>query len=400
MMKKKLLNIKKNFEIRRTSKIKIIENIGKFIIEKFEKYHEEENEIISNEELNSRNNINIDNENRKKEKKDNEKRLIFSYVKFYFIKINKYLRKYKNYNYADGASFIENIKKNMDKILDETQYFDSHFIYEIIEDIESLNEIYIKALVNLIKNNYGKLIEYFSFLQYMRERDYKKIDEKLKELYNYADICHSYFEKIKNIPDVIKYTKNFIEHFKIKIEAKIAIIKYKRMNFIEKLFDKSVREELKNIYENKRLFLDEDFLNEIKKIIKNKVNYEENFNKEFQKASDFLNILKKPKDKHNLAYILKSYEPIKECLPKEYQEKKFMLLVKENIYNYREKQLNFLEKMIETYNKMENIYQEKENTSQNEEEKERIGIKIIIFREIIIYLNQLRNNEGKIFEDD
>ena len=136
------------------------------------------------------------------------------------------MRKYKNYKYADEPSFIENIEKNMDKILDETQYFDSHFIYEIIEDIENLNEIYIKALVNLIKNYYGKLIDYFSISKlYEKERDYNKIDEKLNELYNYADICLSYFEKMNYIPDEIKYTKDYIENIKIKIEAKRAIIK-------------------------------------------------------------------------------------------------------------------------------------------------------------------------------
>lgn len=53
-----------------------------------------------------------------------------------------------------------------------------------------------------------------------------------------------------------------------------------------------------------------------------------------------------------------------------------MLLVKENIYYDKEKQLNFLEEMVKTYNKMEKTYQKKLETYQKIEEISKIEIKM------------------------
>ena len=83
-----------------------------------------------------------------------KKKIILSYIKFYFNKISNYFN-----NYVDHSFKEQIIERNINKIILEIQFYDTNIIFEIIEDFSDDKDIFKKCIVFLIQNLYGKFTE-------------------------------------------------------------------------------------------------------------------------------------------------------------------------------------------------------------------------------------------------
>ena len=243
-----------------------------------------------------------------------EKKLILSYIKYYFMKLSDYFQTYNDYSFRNTI-----LKDNIiDNILNEIQYYNPDIIFEIIEDFSDEKEIFEKCIVDLIQNLYGKFTENFE------NKNFKQIVlDDLQKIKKEIDVILTLFSKIETeeIPNEIKYVKPYLEAFQTKIKIKEFILDFHRnikygvlsneINYFSQTKDK-IRE-----YEGE-LNIDEDLMNELYNLFPNKTE-----NSIYDKKDMFLNQLE------NLKCCLKNekeaylYEVFKEykVISKENKEK-------------------------------------------------------------------------------
>ena len=70
-----------------------------------------------------------------------EKKIVISYIKYYFLKVLKYLESNKD------DKIMENFDKNLNSILDEIQFVNTDLIFEIIEIFVDNKNLYSKCII-------------------------------------------------------------------------------------------------------------------------------------------------------------------------------------------------------------------------------------------------------------
>ena len=226
-----------------------------------------------------------------------KEKIITSYIKYYFQKVNKHLE--INNNFKEDKTF----NKTLDRILEEIQYYSPEFICEIIECFVDYKEIYDKCLLQLIKNYYGKLgIGFYSINILIKEKKESSYKDALEKLID-SGLC--FCDKANKDDIEVQYLKNYILDFKIKIDVKKMIIK----NLQQNLKYKEIVD-LNNLIENykkcKTLVVED--LMELESINKKSI---ENNDREMKKAENFLAQFKNMKDNDPVKfdYIFEKYNP-------------------------------------------------------------------------------------------
>jgi len=276
----------------------IIDKFYSFIIEKLPKLYK----IKKNDE-----------ENEEEDRIIIEKKLILSYIKYLFNKISNYFKNYEEDN--DFRKFILD-QNYLGNILTEIQFFSPTLLPEIIEDFSDDKQIFQKCIISLIQNLYGKLSQKCMSKEFQKGK--KNILLKLEGEINYI---FSLFSKLKPLPIELKYIKDYLKGFKLKIEAKLFIL---NNNFFSR-FNNNNKLKLDNLIEeySKSIDYDVNILNELKRLKnlfysnKNNITKEEMFLKDFQnhkKDIDFLFIivneypvLRKVNNENVLVYIEQEY---------------------------------------------------------------------------------------------
>ncbi len=87
--------------------------------------------------------------------------MFISYVKYFFQKINQFI---KISNNSFEQNFISKIKNDIDIIFKEIQFYDSNILNEIIEDFID-NEILYEYCLNKLLINYYEKQNLVIFLQ-------------------------------------------------------------------------------------------------------------------------------------------------------------------------------------------------------------------------------------------
>ena len=203
-----------------------------------------------------------------------EKNLFLSYVKYYFKKINNFLKIYKDSNFKE--KILEN---NIIKVILETiQFYDTQIIFEIIEDFSDDKEIFEKCIIASINNLYGKFNVALNHIDFKNIYDYNRII--LYNLEKKADGILSLFEKLKpeQIPTDIKFVPEFLKSFKLKIKVKKLILDYKSNKnnsvyfsiFGIRFYKKGKRNELRSLIEEynniNNPYIDVDLLNDLQNL--------------------------------------------------------------------------------------------------------------------------------------
>ena len=165
-------------------------------------------------------------------KKIDKEKIAISYIKYYFLKVAKYLQ---NYN---ENKIIDNFSKNFNLILDEIQFNTSDLIFEVIESFVDNINLYSKCIVQLLDHYYAKFVSEFykvNDLLIKQPKNYTKAFkylEELREKINFAiNFCQIKAEKETkwNLISI----QNSIKELYIKIEVKKLILRNKmeRINF-------------------------------------------------------------------------------------------------------------------------------------------------------------------------
>ena len=174
-------------------------------------------------------------------KKIEKEKIAISYIKYYFLKVARYLEN-NNEN-----KIIDSFNNNFDSILDEIQFNTSDLIFEIIEIFVDNMHLYSKCLVQLLDHYYAKFINEFYKINDIIAKEPKNYDkafkclEELRQQIKFAiNFCEIKTEKETkwNLISV----QNSIKELYIKIEVKKLILRNrkKRINF-------KIKEEKENL---------------------------------------------------------------------------------------------------------------------------------------------------------
>ena len=315
-------------------------------------------------------------ENKLEQKNENyEKKLILSYIKYYFKKLSDYFQIYIDNSFRN-AILKDNIIGN---ILNEIQYYNPDIIFEIIEDFSDEKEIFEKCIVDLIQNLYGK------FTQNYENKNFKQVElDDLQKIKKEIDVILTLFSKLKSkeIHIEIKYVKPYLEAFQTKIKIKEFILNFHRnieygvlsneINFFSRT-KALIRE-----YEEE-LNIDENLMNELINLFPNKTE-----NIIFNKKDKFLyelenlkNYLKRDKEEY-LYEVFKEYKVIsKENKEKEtkYKVIDFAMEWKNKLYETRfddQMRMKHINDTLLLYKQSYEIIKERKNDKKLEEVYQKI----------------------------
>ena len=300
-----------NKEIKEKNKY-IIVTFGNFINKKLNEIYEFNNENKENKEEN-------------KKQYEQKLKLLLSYIKYYFKKIANYFK-----NYVEDNEFRKVIldQDNLGNILKEIQFYNPTLLPEIIEEFSDDKQLFDKCIISLILNLYSQLTELFM------EKDFQKADNNyLCSLEKKVNYIISLFNKLKPIPVDIKYMKDYLKAFKLKIEAKKYILSY---NFFSKFFP-GYTSNLNNLIERYKKTKDYDvtILNELTKL---KISLFRN-NTDMTKEKMFLKKFEnEKKDRDFLFSILNEYPIIEDKNTQVYIDMEYKQVFGLN----NQKELNFL----------------------------------------------------------
>ncbi len=360
-----IIELKKN---KNTNK-QIIKEKKKLIITKFRDFIKEK--MLKLYEENKKDNIEEEEEKEEKERKEIEKKLLLSYIKYYFKLISNYFK-----NYDEDNEFRKDIldQNNLGDILAEIQYYSANLLPEIIEDFSDDNKIFQKCIISLIQNLYGKLSEK-SISKEFQKFDKKKLLKFERKINNTLSL----FNKINALPLELKKMKEYIEAIKLKVKAKIFI---SSNNFISKFIHQK-QIELNNLIEQYSNSIDYDvnILNELKGFQKvfgtKKMTKDEMFLKNFENCK---------KDIHDLFIVFNEYPVLDE-------EKKVPVYIEKELSNFielnKQEKLNFLNDSKMRYDKFLNLIKENEENNILLQQ---------VYEKIILLINAIKdeiNNEKK-----
>ena len=229
-------------------------------------------------------------ENKKIE--ENKLKIYFSYIKYYFLKISEIL-KYKDFIEND-KQFVDLIKKSINNILEYIQVYRNDILEDVIEDFIDNKQLYQYCLIILCDNFFAKAEEFFiESGKNINDSDLQNAKNNIENSEKNFKLSKRLIEKINDEKENIKYLKDNIQDFPIKIEAKKLIVNIKLekeirnyYQYIKELINKYMK--CKNInFEdiqflnsflnsnpiNIPLTIEEQFLYEINQIKENNQNY-------------------------------------------------------------------------------------------------------------------------------
>ena len=363
-----IIELKKN---KNTNKQAIKEK-KKLIITKFRDFIKEK--MLKLYEANKKDNIEEEEEKEEKERKEIEKKLLLSYIKYYFKLISNY---FKNYDEDNEFRKVILDQNNLGDILAEIQYYNATLLPEIIEDFSDDNKIFQKCIISLIQNLYGKLS------QKSISKEFQKFDKKkLLKLERKINNTLSLFNKIKPLPFELIKMKEYIEAIKLKIKAKIFILSN---NFFSKFIPQK-QIELNNLIEQYSNSIDYDvnILNELKKFQNLFCPFS---TKEMTKEEMFLkNFVYDKKDIDDLFIVFNEYPVLDE-------EKKVPVYIEKELSDFielnKQEKLNFLNDSKMRYEKFLNLIKENEENNILLQQ---------VYEKILLLINVIKdkiNNEKK-----
>ena len=202
-------------------------------------------------------------------KKIDKKKIVISYIKYYFLKVMKFL---ENNN---EEKIISNFDENLNLILEEIQFNSTDLIIEIIEIFVDNEKLYSKCLIQLLSNYFEKITKEFYEVNFILKKEPNNFDKaldilkELKERIKFAEkFCEKPIEKDKPSKNNKMSIQNKIKELSIKIDVKEIIINnYKNpvdFNIIGE------REKVENLLEQYQKCISNDAkdLFELEKIIK------------------------------------------------------------------------------------------------------------------------------------
>ena len=238
-----------------------------------------------------------------------QKKLAISYIKYYFLKVMKYLEEYQD------NKVVENFNKNLNYILDEIQYVNTELIFEIIEIFVDNKEIYSKCIFQLLDRYYEKIANDFyqvNVLLHKQPNNFEEAFKKLEDLKKIIELAQRFFD-IQVSADTkrdLTILINKIKDFKLIIEVKEVLIR-NRQNTID-FSDPKEKEKMEKILEDFSLCKSKDIkdLMELEKMIKRS---NEVINEEEKRAINFMEVFEKMEDDdfEKFYYIFDKFEKAK-----------------------------------------------------------------------------------------
>ena len=316
-----------------------------------------------------------------------EPKMFISYVKYFFQKINQFI---KISNNSFEQNFISNIKKDIDEIFENIQFYDSNILNEIIEDFIDNELLYEYCLYKLVINYYEKAeYSYFYTDKLIKQEKLDDALDTIQESKDYICISKQKYEKIKDKTIILPTYKKSIEDYEIKIEVKIILINFKN----GKKFENNNIQELIDKYSKCYNIEYEDYqkLIEIAKMEEKDFEDADNFEKKLD--IDFFQNENLTKEdtlyyiNERLIFILNSYPP--ESIINKRTD--IIIEIKNAVNSKNPKE------MISIIQQLRGNYQESLNNLNkitNEDVKK--GFKEFLYNKILIFLNKLTNILEKI----
>ena len=319
--------------------------------------------------------------------------LYISFIKYYFNKICEYYQTFIQNNIGGLDILNESILKLFDKL----ELKDSYIIFEIIEEFIDLDDIY-KKFKDMILKNYWEKVNTLIYLTNSIMKDklsnyYNNALKDLAEAKKIANVCKELLINnfINNQSNFAKIILNDIENIVLKIEVREELIKIRKKSSIKKFFFSENIEAL-SILHKKYIncpFLDIDDLNELGEIIGFVKNNDLNIEKNFKKASTFIQWLEQKKSEINnninntnllnIIYNILSEYPYK-------KESKGIEKMWDEFYDYKGKQ-NYLENYL---NIIRYNYQTLVDNGQIDD------IELNVYVSILEYINKIISYISKI----
>ena len=238
-------------------------------------------------------------------KKISKEKVVISYIKYYFLKIMKYLEN----NYEE--KIIKNFSKNLNSILEEIQFNSIDLIFEIIELFVDNKKLYSQCLVQMRDYYYEKIAKKFfevNVLLHEKPNNYKEALLELQELKGrikyVIKFCDNQNEE--DIKSSVILVQTSVKELALKISVKEIIIRNK-----QKPIDFSIKGEKENLekllieYQQCKSNDIKDLI-DLESIIKNN---NVNISQEEKKASNFITNFEKMKDDNlnKFLYIFDKY---------------------------------------------------------------------------------------------
>ena len=240
-----------------------------------------------------------------KNKKIDKEKIVISYIKYYFIKVVKYL---ENYN---EDIFIGNFEKNLNNILEEIQFNSTDLIFEIIEIFVDNKILYSNCILQLLNHYYEKIAKMLfeiNILLIKEPNNYDKALNNIGELKERIKFAQKFCEKPteNKIKNKIIFLQNNINELSLKIDVKEIIIKNRKkpIDFNKKGEKEKIEKVLENYQQCKTN--DAKDLIDLESLIK-KSNI--SITEDEKKANNFLQIFNKMKedDEAKFLYIFEKY---------------------------------------------------------------------------------------------
>ena len=242
-----------------------------------------------------------------KNKKIEKEKIVLSYVKYYFIKVVRYLE-----GNNEEEKIITNFDYNLNLILEEIQFNSTDLIFEIIEIFVDNKKLYSKCLLQLLSHYYEKIANTFfkiNILLTETPNNYDKaldIISELKQQITHAQrFCEEPSENDDNKKKIISLQKS-IKDLSLKIDVKEVIIRNRQEPIDFNLIgEKEKLEKLLEEYQQCKTNDVKDLI-DLESIIK-KSNI--NITNEQKKAYNFLQIFNKMKedDHEKFLFIFEKY---------------------------------------------------------------------------------------------
>ena len=312
-----------------------------------------------------------------KNKKIEKEKIVLSYIKYYFIKVVRYLE-----GNNEEEKIITNFDYNLNLILEEIQFNSTDLIFEIIEIFVDNKKLYSKCLLQLLNHYYEKIANTFY-----------EINILLTETPNDYDKA---FDILRELKEQIKHAQKFCEEPTVNDDNKKKIISLQKS-----IKDLSLQIDVKEvIIRNRQEPIDFNVIGEKEKLEKLLEEYQQCKNNDAKDLIDLESIIKKSNlnitNEQKKAYnFLQIFNKMKE----DDHEKFLFIFEKYNLTKYYEitDLLNLVLNPDERYNLLVELcskYQKYANGLNPGAKKDAIT-------QIQIYLNHLKkkseNKDDKLF---
>ena len=309
--------------------------------------------------------------------KEYEKKIILSYIKFYFNKIANYFK-----NYVDDDFKHQLIEININKIIMEIQFYETKILFEIIEDFSDDEDIFKRCIIFLIQNLYGKFTEKNKYIKNFNILTNSELNDLKKEIENISLLFIKLNLKNTNqFPTEIKYIPDYFQSNVLKIKAIQFIREYSSSHYI--INNRIKRLELRSLINSysKCLDIDNNLLNNLKQILNGSNN---NINDEIEDELKHIESLNIEQKTYRFYSILDKYPPLELGNKISGNSNELINIKKIDLCLYHKKDMKNQSFWNDTLIKYQNSLQIINKNSNDKNLKK-------IYEKIIIIINQIRN---------